>query len=244
MTNLFYPSFAAFLERRFDHAAARTSRAAAPGVPVPTSPIALITTPLSQSFFPAPPPLLPNVEWGPWWSSDPTSDAPWLSVRSGASGDPRPDIDVLRVAWADVSGVLDGQPLVAGWEPRDDQMVSAVRTLAESYGDQCVRHLLSRDGVASPSGSCYLITEDRVPGALSLQDLWNTEDEETEKPLYRTIAVPFHAPSNRSAFEADWTRRLGDIVKPLGVEVFTETYTLGTEVEATTLVSVSRACDA
>lgn len=147
----------------------------------------------------------------------------------------------MRVAWADVGDVLDGEPEAAGWAPRDDQIVAAVHTLAESYGDRCVRRLVNRNGLAAPAGPCYLISSDQLPETLPINKLWDASQEATQH-LYRTIAVPFHASSNHSAFESEWSRRLADTMAPLGVEVFTETYMRGADIQASTLVSVRTHC--
>lgn len=247
MTNLFYPSFAAFLERQFDAANASPARAPSPGSTsgaASKSPLAIFNTPLGETFFPDPPPLLPNVPWGPWWANDPRSDTAWVPVTPSSSapagGEGRIDVDLLRVAWADVGHVLDGVER-APWGQRDNQMAAAIRSLAEEEldGTSCVRHLIDVNGTAAATGPCYLLAPDGVflEGATHMSGLWNLP--ESSDHVYRGVAVPFHTSANRVAFESDWSARLAQTLKPLGAEVFTETYTKGSNLADTTLVSVS-----
>lgn len=254
MTNLFYPSFAMFLERRFEQPSTGPALATAPGdhqtIAKARGALAFFTTPLSETFFPPPPPLLPNVEWGPWWASEAGADAAWVPVsKAGTSSDAT--VQLQRVAWADVGDVLDAEH-DADWTPRDDQIVSAVRALAEAWdvaspegaGARCVRHLVDRNGEAVASGPCYFISprsaDPIAGGSMPLSDLWNdSSGSETSQKVYRGLMVPFHKPANVSAFQATWTARIAEVLAPLGAEVFTETYAGGKDVESTTLVSVS-----
>ncbi|KAL1411339.1 hypothetical protein Q8F55_002290 [Vanrija albida] len=245
MTTLFYPSFAAFLEKHLDSSA--LGRAPAPGVrPARSTPFGLFSTPVREALLSPPPPLLPTVEWGPWWAAgDPGShDAAWASVRKGggsgaathAAAEGDGEIDVLRVVWADVGVVLDGETLPE-WAPRDDQIVAAVRSLADGWhadGARCVRHLVAQDGGVEPAGPCYILVPDltQVPGSTPLSALWETfeggagdeADEADTRKVYHGVAVPFHVSSNRTAFEEAFTAKLVEAVGPLGAELFTETY--------------------
>lgn len=241
-----------FLERRFDQPVAGPALAPVPGdaesIAKSRGALSFFTTPLSQTFFPPPPPLLPNVEWGPWWASEAGADASWVPVSTaGPSSDL--SVELLRVAWADVGDVLDGEHDME-WTPRDDQIVAAVRSLAEGWekdgpaGARCVRHLADHDGVAVPAGPCYLLTphESSIPGTTALSELWYPTDGDsavTSQEVYHGLIVPFHKPSNSSAFASAWRSSLADALAPLGAEVFTETYTGGKNVQCSTLVSVS-----
>jgi hypothetical protein len=243
MTTLFYPTFSAFLERQFDDGAAGPARAPAPGtVSASRSPLAILSTPLGETFFPDPPPLLPNVPWGPWWASDPRSDTAWVAATGPApSPEGRIDVDLLRVAWADVGHVLDGVQR-APWGQRDDEIAAAIRSIAEEAwdgGDACVRHLVDVNGTASAAGPCYLLVPDGVfiEGATPMSALWNLT--ETKDQVYRGVAVPFHISRKRTAFEAQWSARLAKALKPLGAEVFTETYPTGSNVADSALIAVS-----
>ncbi|TXT09040.1 hypothetical protein VHUM_02514 [Vanrija humicola] len=229
MTTLFYPSFAAFLEKHLDSSA--LGRAPAPGVrPVRNAPFGLFSTPVREIFLSPPPPLLPTVEWGPWWAAgDPGShDAAWASVRKGGAATAEADgeIDVLRVVWADVGVVLDGETL-PDWELRDEHIVAQVRSLAEAWHDgaRCVRHLIPMDGGVESAGPCYLLVPGLtgVPGSTPLSALWETFGEAGDDE--NGVAVPFHVSSgNRTAFEEAFSAQLAEAVKPFGAELFTETY--------------------
>ncbi|CAK9781221.1 hypothetical protein CC85DRAFT_331531 [Cutaneotrichosporon oleaginosum] len=242
MTTLFYPTFSAFLERQFDDAAAGPARAPAPGtIGASRSPLAIFSTPLGETFFPDPPPLLPNVPWGPWWASDPRSDTAWVAATGPApSPEGRIDVDLLRVAWADVGHVLDGVER-APWGQRDDEIAAAIRSIAEDAWDgaACVRHLVDVNGTASAVGPCYLLAPDAVfiEGATPMSALWNLT--ESEDQVYRGVAVPFHVSRTRSSFEAEWSARLAKALKPLGAEVFTETYPTGSNVADSALIAYS-----
>jgi hypothetical protein len=260
MTNLFYPSFAMFLDRHFGAASTVAQPARAPSAatsngpgtcgdaPAQCTPCWWVNGGLVETFYPHPPPLLPNVEWGPWWaakSGAAAGDAQWVPAPVGGSCSDA-SVELMRVAWADVGDVLDADHHTA-WTPRDDQIVAAVRSLAEGWeGDsdaeaaRCVRHLVDAGaGIARPEGLCYLLAPRdaaRIPGSTDLADLWTRRDEQE---MYRGIIVPFHKPANHTAFERAWARRTAEALAPLGAEVFTETYAGGKQVECSTPVSVS-----
>ncbi|BEI93147.1 uncharacterized protein CcaverHIS019_0507750 [Cutaneotrichosporon cavernicola] len=241
MTTLFYPTFSAFLERQFDEAAA-PARAPAPGaVGAPRSPLSILSAPVGETFFPDPPPLLPNVPWGPWWAGDSRSDTAWVAANGPApSPEGRIDVDLLRVAWADVGHVLDGVER-APWGQHDDLIASAIRTLAEGAWDGagCVRHLVDVNGTAAAAGPCYLLAPDGVfiDGATPMSALWNLTENDDQ--VYRGVAVPFHTSRNRVAFEAEWIARLAQAVKLLDAEVFTETYPTGSNTVDSALIAYS-----
>lgn len=266
MTNLFYPSFAMFVERHFTNANHGVQQARAPGAapiygsgscgeePVHCTPCWLFSGGLGETFYPPPPPLLPNVEWGPWWAAEggpAAGDAQWVPAPAGQSCSDA-SVELVRVAWADVGDVLDAEH-EAEWTTRDDQVVSAVRSLAEGWDNdvggseaaRCVRHLVNRDGVARPDGACYLISPHdaaRVPGSTDLQALWGrsrTSPSPPQEQIYRGLIVPFHKPKNSTAFESAWTHKLAQVMAPFGAEVFSETYAGGKTVPCSTVVSVS-----
>jgi hypothetical protein len=263
MTNLFYPSFAMFLDRHWGNThSSGVQQARAPSAapsngagtcgeePSRCTPCWLFNGGVGETFFPAPPPLVPNVEWGPWWAAEGgagAGDAQWVPAPVGGSCSDA-SVELLRVAWADVGDVLDAEH-DADWTPRDDQIVAAVRSLAEDWDSEidssesarCVRHLVDRDGAARADGPCYVIAPrdaERIPGSTGLTQLWGRGSQATQQ-MYRGVIVPFHRPTNYTSFEAAWTRRIAQAMGQYGAEVFTETYAGGMSIECSTLVSVS-----
>lgn len=245
-----------FLERQFNNTGTGLARAPAaalrqgpaPGAcgnePTKCTPCWLFSGGLRDSFYPPPPPLIPNVEWGPWWAAESGATAKWVPVAGRSGSDT--SVELLRVAWTDVGDVLDAEH-DTDWTPRDDEIISAVKTLADEWGRRtgqdaarCVRRLVSREGATVPDGPCYLISpnnSERIPGATNLDALWGFEGNEVQQ-MYRGLIIPFHKPANQSAFEAAWTEQLARVVAPNGAEVFTETYAGGKHVQCETLVTV------
>lgn len=217
--------------------------------PARCTPCWLFSGGLGETFYPPPPPLLPNVEWGPWWAAKGGSaagEAQWVPAPVGGSCSDA-SVELVRVAWADVGDVLDAEH-EAEWTVRDDQIVSAVRSLAEHWDSDvdgsgaasCVRHLVDRGGVARSDGPCYLIAPRdaaRVSGSTDLAELWGHSSPQQEQ-MYRGLIVPFHRPKNYTAFESAWAHQLAEVLAPLGAEVFSETYAGGKTVQCSTVVSV------
>ncbi|WVR03869.1 hypothetical protein IAU60_000867 [Kwoniella sp. DSM 27419] len=205
MTNLFYPSLALYLQKRFPplHSPAppshNTHRVLSSGHGGPSRqaqrehPLSLLSTPVLDSFFPYPPPLLPRLTWAGWWGRDTgqTDDEGWglsrdLPPGAGGSWADDEEIRVVRVGWADVEDILD-RDVEAGersWEQRDDQLLRLIRDVAEEWelGDPtrrqgCVRQIRSTDqGATEASSPCLLLSpydEPPVSGIslLSLNDL-------------------------------------------------------------------------
>lgn len=226
MTTLFYPSIAAFIERGFDAPSSH------PASPIPSSNAASTSwRPIQDAFYPDPPPLLPNVDWGPWWA--PEGDRAWVAAQcSSGSPSSTPEIDVLRIAWADVGEVLDGEV------GESVSLLKQLRKLADEWEDgaRCVRHLVPHKGEVKEDGSCYIISPDGAEGTTPHAALWGSSED--YNLIYRTVAVPFHVQGDRQIFEDKWNAKLAQALAPLGAEVFTESWPRGAG-NSTTLVSVS-----
>lgn len=226
MTTLFYPSIAAFIERGFDAPSSH------PAPPIPSNSASTSWRPIQDAFYPDPPPLLPNLDWGPWWA--PEGDRPWVATTcSAGASSSTPEIDVLRVAWADVGGVLDGE------NGEGVSLLEQVRKLANEWEDgaQCVRHLVPQNGEVKQDGPCFIISPDGTEGTTSHNDLWGSF--EVYSSIYRAVAIPFRIRGDRQAFESEWNAKLAGALVPLGAEVFTESWPRGVG-NSSTLVSVSQ----
>lgn len=118
MTNLFYPSLAVYLQKRFPPRHAGPSR-----WELQEHPLTLFSTPLLDSVFPEIPPLIPRLEDRAWWEDDEWSvsrpeEMPWL----------RDEVRVVRIAWTDVGDVLDAP---GKWTERDWGVVRALQGMTE-----------------------------------------------------------------------------------------------------------------
>lgn len=186
MTNLFYPSLALYLPKRFPPPSPRAVQDAhwPPLDNDVTSPYRTnVDHPLSFStlgrLFPSAPPLLPRLTWAGWWGSGTREreDDGWTATRAipGAKeiGEGQNDqVWVMRIGWADVEDVLD-RHIEDGerkWEERDHHLLKLVQNVAENWERQipsnrqrCVRQLKSStsvrgDGVDSEPPPCYVLT--------------------------------------------------------------------------------------
>ncbi|WVQ79132.1 hypothetical protein IAT38_001227 [Cryptococcus sp. DSM 104549] len=190
MTNLFYPSLALYLEKKFPplrppsppaHNTHRISLRTPSGTllrPLREHPLSLLSTPILDSFFPYPPPLLPRLSWAGWWGRDPDQmeDEGW-GVSRAVPGEADAwlghgeQVRMVRVGWADVADVLD-RDVEAGeaeWDERDRQFLRLVRDIADTWEtrddtppDQgCVRQLptyAGEDDVDTPPPPCYILS--------------------------------------------------------------------------------------
>ncbi|WWD16532.1 hypothetical protein CI109_100959 [Kwoniella shandongensis] len=193
MTNLFYPSLALYLQKRFPplrppsqstHTSHRIPIHGGQASPSrrfqKEHPLSLLSTPVLDSFFPYPPPLLPRLPWAGWWGRDTGqwNDEEWTvtrvplddyhqEVHSAAQGDG--EVRIMRVAWADVEDVLDrdAEAEERSWEERDHVLLRLVRDMAEDWeqqyrstGQRCIRQLEVSPGESKsrPTGPCYVLT--------------------------------------------------------------------------------------
>lgn len=251
MTNLFYPALSIYLQKRFPplHPPAPPSHTVHRGLPHADHadfvrrkrkehPLSLLSTPVLDSFFPYPPPLLPRLSWGGWWTD--TGQADWISsrVRGEETGD---EIRVVRVGWADVGEVLDGaddeEEGTRIWTERDFGVMNLVRRTVEGWqdgyrdsGEECVRELQEGGGDVSLTGGCYLLSPDRIPDATLLSDLTNSNGSVTshlaskdEGQAYRSLAAVFRVPeSSRTTFDGRWLEAMELVAQQVDAEVFVE----------------------
>lgn len=192
MTNLFYPALAVYLQKRFPplHPPSPPSynihRIPAQGQAGPSRriqkehPLSLLSTPVLDSFFPYPPPLLPRLTWAGWWGRDTgqhgdgwrASRAASLETEIGEGGE---DVKIMRVGWADVGDVLDHDVEAEhrAWAERDHILLHLVRDIAEQWETNhpltrvsCVRELapaLSQGDKALSTGPCYVVVQHPGP---------------------------------------------------------------------------------
>jgi hypothetical protein len=137
-------------------------------------PLSLFSTPVLESFFPYPPPLLPRLTWAGWWGRDTgqVDELGWYLTRDGNEETGDKEMRVMRIAWADVGDVLDrpadGGPRARAWAERDQVLLRLMRDMAEGWeaehpdsGERCVRRLVAptnHDRQAVPDGPCYLLS--------------------------------------------------------------------------------------
>jgi hypothetical protein len=250
MTNLFYPALSIYLQKRFPplHPPAPPSHTSHRGQPHSDHtgfvkklrkehPLSVLSTPVLDSFFPYPPPLLPRLNWGGWWTD--TGQDSWIStrVRGEESGD---EIRIVRIGWADVGDVLDGEVELdqdRSWLERDFGVLNLVRDTAEEWasrhrdsGEQCVRHMRDDNGNMTLTGGCYLLSLDRIAGVTTLSDLRKSNITTTSpwKPaddgkVYRSIAALFRVPEpSRVTFDGRWLEAMEQVAARIDGEVFVE----------------------
>lgn len=114
MTNLFYPSLAVYLQKRFPPPQPGPSR-----WELQEHPLTLFSTPLLDSVFPEIPPLIPRVADKAWWE-----DPEWSVSRPDEMPWLRDEVRVIRIAWTDPGNVLDG---AEEWTERDWTLVDTFR---------------------------------------------------------------------------------------------------------------------
>ena len=261
ITNLFYPALSIYLQKRFPplHPPAppahNTHRIPAKDQAGPSRrtrkehPLSLLSTPILDSFFPYPPPLLPRLTWTGWWGRDSGQVEEWTATRV-SDGDVwdwegNEEIRVVRVGWADVGEVLDRDPTNEDervWHERDHLLLHLVRDTAEgweanhgSQGEGCVRELSSTSGRVTPSGPCYLLSPDSgisdphinpltaVSSNDSHTDLAMMSGFQPDQKMYHSIAALFRVPGNSSAtFDSRWSDAMSDVAQKAGGEVFIE----------------------
>jgi hypothetical protein len=256
MTNLFYPALAVYLQKKFpplhppsppSHNIHRLPLSSTAGKVKKEHPLSLFSTPVLDSFFPYPPPLLPRLTWSGWWGRDTGQDGDEWHL-SNIGGDPTglDSIYLMRVAWADVGDVLDRESSEAEreWLERDHLLLSLAKETAESWemehslhGEGCIRHLQPGPDIAEASGPCYLISPDGVPAEsvtpfTQLSSSYYTAQDEDLKPvgwppdtenIYHSLAIPFRVPRGmQSGFMMRWAESMSKISSQLDGEVFTE----------------------
>ena len=187
MTNLFIPALAVYLQKKFpplqppSSPSHNTHRLPAHGQSTPSRrvekehPLSLLSTPVLDSFFPYPPPLLPRLTWAGWWGRDTGQQdhEGWAVTRlSPSEADElgnEEEVRIMRIGWADVGNVLDRNLAEAehrAWTERDHVLLRLVRDMAEDWESNhsstrasCIRELApGSQGTASPSGSCHIIS--------------------------------------------------------------------------------------
>ncbi|WVW80121.1 hypothetical protein I302_102096 [Kwoniella bestiolae CBS 10118] len=237
MTNLFYPSMALYLQKRFPplHPPSPPShRMPLQGEPVPSTyrqnqrehPLSLLSTPVLDSFFPYPPPLLPQLTWAGWWGRDTgqydQDDHGWGLSRALPEGAKEQvledeEIRIMRVAWADVEDVLD-RDVDAGerdWEERDHVLLRLVRDIAEEWetkytstGERCIRQLEGVEGgTVEATGPCFILSPNH--------DTPNIEVNQISISALTSGSHNSISPSDDGSF--DWTASTGNIYHSLGV---------------------------
>lgn len=268
MTNLFYPALAVYLVKKFPPLHPPTPSAHnAHQIPIQGQsgslrrirkehPLSLLSTPVLDSFFPYPPPLLPRLSWSGWWGRDTGQwhDEGWnvVEVPSGYAEDGQDEIRVMRIGWADVGDVLDRDPEEADktWLERDHILLSLVRDMVEGWdqdyptsGTECVREL------GSQPGPCYITGPKNPPeparvislSSLSTEPSDRTSSNGTTRPdtvsvelqsennnLYHSVAAIFRmTPASSTAFKTFWTENLANLAKSLDGEVYVEANGLG-----------------
>lgn len=145
-------------------------------------PLSLLSTPVLDSFFPYPPPLLPRLTWAGWWGRDTGRHGDrWTATRLvtteeevGKGGD---EVRIMRVGWADVGDVLDRdvEAKHRAWAERDHVLLRMVRDMAEDWefnhsstGASCIRTLSpapGRDQEAMATGPCQIVSPHPGPGS-------------------------------------------------------------------------------
>lgn len=233
MTNLFYPSLAIYLSKRFPPPSSDSPFAqprTGPSRATPREhPLSILTTRLLDSFFPYPPPLLPRLAWTGWWDDtppDPEDGAWFLDRPDGEMEWLEEEVRVMRIAWADVGDVLDGPGASErSWAQRDHTILGILREMAEGWeesggGQRCVRSLEDQ--------RCMLFSPDeldeeavqhiQLPPAAKLR----TED------IYRGVVVPFHVPRGELLeFERRWAEGMGALGGVAQAELFGEARVTG-----------------
>lgn len=257
MTNLFYPALSIYLQKRFPPLhppSAHTNRSSdssshARHSMYPSSrrkehPLSLLSTPVLDTFFPYPPPLLPPVEWHEWWGCDPGQGEAWHLVDHARPAGEE-EVRLMRVAWADVGVILDGDGWSGdmGWTERDFAVLDMVRATAESWeegyrdtGEGCIRQLEGRDGVVDLSGLCYVLADGDVPGPAAgtttttgvLSGAGNlTQLSDGDSP-YKSVGVVFRVPrASAASFDDRWTEALELAARGLEAEIFPDAEPLG-----------------
>ncbi|KAK8861558.1 hypothetical protein IAR55_002380 [Kwoniella newhampshirensis] len=274
MTNLFYPSLALYLQKRFPplrppsqptHNSHRTPFYGQTGHSrryQKEHPLSLLSTPILDSFFPYPPPLLPRLTWAGWWGRDTgqLDEEGWTVTRvpldekyeeSHPGLEEDEEIQIMRIAWADVEDVLD-RDVEAGeraWDERDHVLLRLVSEMAEDWEQQypssrqrCVRRLEATSAASnvSPTGPCYILsptntTQDAVSlvplpsmslpdrNSLLFSDQINTASFANAGNIYHSFAFLFRIPRNTTTdFENAWQNRLADVARTVKGEAFGE----------------------
>lgn len=235
MTNLFYPSLAIYLSKRFpppspDSPFARP-RAGPSRIAPREHPLSVLSTRLLDSFFPYPPPLLPRLSWTGWWDDTPASGkgegGEWYLERPDSEMEwLEEEIRVMRVAWTDVGGVLDGLRDGGGQE-RDQAVLSYMKNLAQTWNDsesassgRCIK--------PDDEGLCLVFSPDEWKN----QDIWPIRmpagSVTGPDDIYRGVVIPFRVGRGMSLeFERRWEEELKSFARDVQGEVFKEARVTG-----------------
>ncbi|EIW66542.1 hypothetical protein M231_02275 [Tremella mesenterica] len=252
MTHLFYPSLAVYLQKKFPplrpptppsahnvHRVLLSDQGAATRKASKEHPLSLLSTPILDSFFPYPPPLLPSLPPVHWWG-DGHEDfsitrvmGPEAESRTGED-----EVHILRVGWADVGEVLDGpaETRPPTWIERDEFLERSVRSFVEGWeeehsgsGEGCVRRLTveSNSGENELSrGPCYFMSTG--PRADDLTTPLGLGIATVESSIYHSISTLFRVPhTSRTDFERRWTNHLSAIANASSGELFEEACSSG-----------------
>lgn len=241
MTNLFYPSLALYEQKRapptdtpsplaYNHHQIPLHEQVGSFSNSPKDrPFSVFGTPVLDTFFPYPPPLLPRLKWAGWWGIDTGQDSEggWTSIRAPLSGegpivDPEEEIWLMRVGWADVGDVLDRHDDIGEkvWRENDDHLFNLFKDMAESWdslsptsGQGCLRQLQSEGEDVGMFGPCYILAAKPGPSHVDAISLPTVEPASGDSDgiarvatsasdnssIYHSFALPFRVPRNRTA---------------------------------------------
>ncbi|ORY27431.1 sterol-sensing domain of SREBP cleavage-activation-domain-containing protein [Naematelia encephala] len=265
MTNLFYPALSIYLQKKFpplhppSPPAHNTHLIPLHDQSQPfrrlrkEHPLSLLSTPVLDSFFPYPPPLLPRLTWAGWWGRDTgqlEDDKGWHASRVrdvDTLPDAEDEIRLMRVGWADVGDVLDGDSDYAekSWAERDHLLLRLVSETAEGWaanfpttGESCVRQMGNDPKDQASRERCYILSPRAGPepimplATFSEEASQNTTYEEAHTPngwlqdtsnVYHSLAAIFRVPSSsRATFEDRWASQIEQIAARVQGEVFVE----------------------
>lgn len=188
-------------------------------------PLSLLSTPVLDSFFPYPPPLLPRLTWSGWWGRDTGQPSDhvdqWLATRITSDQtwmhQEQEGIRLVRIAWAGVSDVLDMDldEEMRAWHERDFEILDLVRNMVEDWERQegghrgsCIRHLGAVGDDIQQTGPCYIISSHGQPelagGPITPLSALHREDQGQELQATRDL------PSN-------WIPDAGKIYRTIAV---------------------------
>lgn len=239
MTHLFYPSLAFYLQKKFPPLRAPippshdVHRRPAQNSKNTEHPLSLLSTPILDSFFPYPPPLLPRLPIMRSPLAGHEHDGYHIQQMYGndvAVGDPSNDIAVMRVGWADVVDVLEGDTGISrrAWSATDQALLDRFRQTAEEWENEqgaalgsCVRQLEPEEDKIGSAGSCVILSTEE--GEASPSSDAHRLISPPESSIYHSASILFRVPhSSREAFVSTWAQHLSRIANETSAEVFAE----------------------